>query len=258
VRFTVGAGHTSPTQLVLVPMLLLLPVALVPLLVIAGLVLGSLPDYLRRTTAFDRIVLVVGDATYSLVPALVLIAAGVHSASWSHWPVLVAALAAQLVADAGISPARESFALGVPPSLQPSLLGWVALVDVLLAPIGFMAAHAGAEHAGGWLLVVPLLGLIAVFARERKARVEHAIELGNAYRGTTLLLSDVLEADDEYTGSHSWGVVTLALRVADAMGLDHEQRRNVEFSALLHDIGKIAVPRRSSTSPARSPRRSGW
>jgi putative nucleotidyltransferase with HDIG domain len=107
----------------------------------------------------------------------------------------------------------------------------------------------GTDHAGGWLLVVPLLGLIAVFARERQARIEHALELGRAYRGTTLLLSDVLEADDEYTGSHSWGVVTLALRVADAMGLDAHQRRNVEFGALLHDIGKIAVPKEIINKP---------
>jgi putative nucleotidyltransferase with HDIG domain len=101
------------------------------------------------------------------------------------------------------------------------------------------------------MLVLPLLGLIAVFARERQARIEHAVELGRAYRGTTLLLSDVLEADDEYTGSHSWGVVTLALRVADAMGLDAHERRNVEFGALLHDIGKIAVPKEIINKPGK-------
>jgi len=32
------------------------------------------------------------------------------------------------------------------------------------------------------------------------------------------LLSDVLEADDEYTGVHSRGVVSLSIAVADAMG----------------------------------------
>jgi putative nucleotidyltransferase with HDIG domain len=187
-------------------------------------------------------VLVAGDGAYAIAPAVVLIAAGVHGAAWSDWPVLVAALAAQLLVDAGVSTLRESLALGVPPALQPGMFGWVALVDALLAPIGFMAALAGSEQAGGWLLVVPLLSLIAVFASERNARIGHEIELGRAYRGTTLLLSDVLQADDEYTGSHSWGVVALALRVAEAMGLDHRQRRNVEFGALLHDIGKIAVP----------------
>jgi putative nucleotidyltransferase with HDIG domain len=44
-------------------------------------------------------------------------------------------------------------------------------------------------------------------------------------------------------------VVTLALRLADAMGLDSHQRRNVEFGALLHDIGKIAVPKEIINKP---------
>ena len=52
----------------------------------------------------------------------------------------------------------------------------------------------------------------------------------------------MVEADDAYTGSHSRGVVELSLAVSDRLGLGFEQRRNVEFAALLHDVGKIAVP----------------
>jgi HD-GYP domain-containing protein (c-di-GMP phosphodiesterase class II) len=37
--------------------------------------------------------------------------------------------------------------------------------------------------------------------------------------------------------------VSLSIAVADAMGLTSKQRRNVEFGALLHDVGKIAVPK---------------
>ena len=35
----------------------------------------------------------------------------------------------------------------------------------------------------------------------------------------------------------------LALAVADEFGLDAKRKRNVEFGALLHDVGKIAVPK---------------
>jgi putative nucleotidyltransferase with HDIG domain len=249
IRFTVGAGYTIPTQLVFVPMLFLLPTPLVPLLVMAGIALGNLPDYLRRRTHLDRLLLAPGDAFYAVPPALVLTLAGAQHASWGQLPVYLAALAAQLAFDPLWSTVREWLALGVSPRLQPQLLGWVLLVDALLAPIGFMAAWAGTEAAGGWMLVLPLLGLVALFANERRARIDHALELGRAYRGTTLLLSDVLEADDGYTGSHSWGVVSLALRVADAMGLDADRRRNVEFGALLHDVGKIAVPNEIINKP---------
>ncbi len=99
------------------------------------------------------------------------------------------------------------------------------------------------------ILVLPLAGLLLVFALERGARVRQAIELSRAYRGTTLLLSDVLEADDEYTGFHSRSVVSLSVAVADTMGLRSRQRRNVEFGALLHDVGKIAVPKEIINKP---------
>jgi putative nucleotidyltransferase with HDIG domain len=251
IKFAVGASYTIPTQLVFVPMLFLLPTPIVPLMVIAASVLIVLPDVLSGRKHPDRFLIGPTDAAYAIPPVLVLLLTHAETASWSRWPVYVAALVAQLAFDSGFGTLREWLALGVPPRVQAELLDLVLLVDVLLAPIGFMAARAGSEVTGGWLLVAPLLGLIAVFARERQARIEHALELGRAYRGTTLLLSDVLEADDEYTGSHSWGVVTLALRVADAMGLDAHQRRNVEFGALLHDIGKIAVPKEIINKPGK-------
>jgi putative nucleotidyltransferase with HDIG domain len=70
-----------------------------------------------------------------------------------------------------------------------------------------------------------------------------AIELSAAYRGTAMLLGDVLSDDDEYTGLHSHDVVELALRVADELHVDAVERRLVELGALMHDIGKLATPK---------------
>jgi len=122
-------------------------------------------------------------------------------------------------------------------------------VDVLLSPVGLLAAMAAVVEPYAVLLVLPLAGLLLVFALERGARVRQAIELSRAYRGTTLLLSDVLEVDDEYTGFHSRSVVSLSVAVADEMGLSPKERRNVEFGALLHDVGKIAVPKEIINKP---------
>ena len=249
IRFAIGATFTSPLQLVFVPMLFLLPTPLVPLIVLVAMVISLIPELVSGKKHLDRYLLAGGDLVYVIPPVLVLLLGHAQTADWQHVPLFAAALVAQLALDPLLASARGWLALGVPPKLQLQESDLVLVVDAMLAPIGFMAALVGTDHAGGWLLVVPLLGLITVFARERQARIEHALELGRAYRGTTLLLSDVLEADDEYTGSHSWGVVTLALRVADAMGLDAHQRRNVEFGALLHDIGKIAVPKEIINKP---------
>jgi putative nucleotidyltransferase with HDIG domain len=101
------------------------------------------------------------------------------------------------------------------------------------------------------LTIVPMLGLLAMFARERASRLSGLLELGETYRGTALLLGDVVEADDAYTGMHSQGVVELVLAVSDRLGLDPDCRRNLEFAALLHDVGKIAIPKEIINKPGK-------
>jgi putative nucleotidyltransferase with HDIG domain len=242
IRFTIGFGYTAPTQIVLVPMLLLLPPALVPLLVAVGYTVGNLPEYFSGRRHPSRALLGIGNAWHAVGPAIVLVMAGPVGVSLSHWPVYLAALLAQFAFDFAWSTLREWLWMGVPPRMQFGVSVWPFLVDGMLSCIGLMAALAGRDDPAAALLVLPLAGLLALFARERQARLDNALELSRAYRGTTLLLSDVLEADDEYTGLHSRDVVSLSLAVADEMKLEPLPRRIVEFGALLHDVGKIAVP----------------
>ena len=243
VEFDVGAGFTVPTQLVFVPVLFLVDPAWAPLVVAAGLVLGRMRDIARDRNPGRQLLVAVGNAWYATGPAVVLVAAGVHEIAWEHWPVYVLALASQFVTDTAVGVARERLVLGVPPRLQLRMTGLVFLVDILLTPIGLMAALVAQDEPLAFLLVLPLVALLRVFARERAARIDQAIELSAAYRGTALLLGEVIAHDDEYTGEHSYGVIALSLEIADELGLDEDDRRLVEFGALLHDVGKIAVPK---------------
>jgi putative nucleotidyltransferase with HDIG domain len=77
------------------------------------------------------------------------------------------------------------------------------------------------------------------------------MELKNAYQGTALVLGDVVEADDSYTGEHCKSVVRLALDVGERLGLSSDQRRNLEFGALLHDVGKVAIPKEIINKPGK-------
>jgi putative nucleotidyltransferase with HDIG domain len=242
VQFDVGTGYTVPSELVLVPMLILAPPALVPLLVAAGVLAGRLVSHLRDHTHVSRLAFALPDAWYAVGPATVMALLAPGHVGARDWPVLLLALLAQTIFDAGITVLRDRLAHGVPPELALRLLAWVFAVDLALAPIGALAGIAGQREPLAVLAIVPLMGLFVMFARERRQGIDHALALSHAYRGTALLMSDVLEADDAYTGGeHSHGVVALALAVADALGLDGRERRNLEFGALLHDIGKIRV-----------------
>jgi HD-GYP domain-containing protein (c-di-GMP phosphodiesterase class II) len=127
----------------------------------------------------------------------------------------------------------------------------VWLVDCALASVGLAVAFAAVDNDYGFLLALPLILLLAVFARERRLHIDHALELSAAYRGTAFLLGDVVEADDAYTGSHSREFVDLAMAVAHELGLDAKQRREVEFAALPHDVGKVRIPKEISKKPGK-------
>jgi putative nucleotidyltransferase with HDIG domain len=243
VEFDVGAGYTPPTQIVFVPALFLVDPAWVPLVVAAGLALGRVRDILRDHNPERQLVVAIGNAWYAVGPALVFVLAGVDGFHWSDWPFFVLALISQFAADTAAGATREWLVLGVQPRLQLHMTGLVFLVDVLLTPIGLLAAIAAQDQPLAFLLVLPLAGLLRIFARERSARIDQAIELSAAYRGTAFLLGEVIVHDDEYTGEHSYGVISLSLEIAGELGLDEDERRLVEFGALLHDVGKISLPK---------------
>jgi hypothetical protein len=241
VSFESGIGYAIPVQLVLVPMLFVLPLPWVPLCVAAGYLLRD-PRHLPQMT-LPRASLRLVSSWHALGPAVVLaVAAGTGGGvpHWSAWPVYTGALAAQFALDSGVGWIREE-GLGAPHSPLRTQ-GFSYAVDAGLAPIGLLVAFAAVRHPALVLVVLPLVGLLALLAREREQRIDAALELGHAYRGTALLLGDVVEADDAYTGAHSRDVVSLTLDVAARLGLSARERRNAEFVALLHDVGKIRIP----------------
>jgi HD-GYP domain-containing protein (c-di-GMP phosphodiesterase class II) len=119
---------------------------------------------------------------------------------------------------------------------------WAFVVDASLAPVALALVLAQYRHVYSVFLVMPLVGLLTAFARERGTRIDHALELKHAYQRTAFLLGEVVESNDAYTGLHSRQVVSLAVDVAQQLGLSPYERRKTEFAALLHDVGKIRVP----------------
>ena len=244
IELEVGSGFASPIELVLIPMLFALPAGQVPALVALALVAGQVPSYLRKQASLQRIVVSIGNACFALAPATVFVLWYEPSASAAKLAVITtAAVFAQFASDAGIAILRERFSVGVNPTALIRPLAWTFFVDACLASVGFAAALAGSfVWKPAYLLPLTLLLLTRLFARERADRLSHALELSAAYRGTALLLGDVVEADDAYTGAHSHDVVELSLGVADRLGLDARSRHLTEFTALLHDVGKIKIP----------------
>jgi putative nucleotidyltransferase with HDIG domain len=249
VEIDLALGFAVPTELAVVPMLFLLPPAYVPLLVAAGLMLGRAVDVVVARRHPERLVRGLCDAWFVLAPAAVFVAGsvdGVHAADWPWW---LLAFAAQIGVDALVSSVGEWLRAGRWPRLHMRELGVVAFVDGALAPIGLLVAAVAADAPLALVAVVPLGALIAALAQERKARLEQAVELSSAYQGVALLLGEVIEDDDHYTGEHSRGVVALSVEIAQELGMTERDQRLVEFGALLHDVGKLRVPNEIINKP---------
>ena len=64
-------------------------------------------------------------------------------------------------------------------------------------------------------------------------------------------LAKTIDAKDKYTNGHSTRVAEYSMLIAKRMGYEGEKLEQLEFSALLHDIGKIGVPREIINKPSR-------
>jgi HD-GYP domain-containing protein (c-di-GMP phosphodiesterase class II) len=249
VRFETPFGFTVPTQLGFVPLLFAMPVAIVPIAVVMALVIGRLPDVVAGTFRPSRLPQTVGNSWFAIGPAAVFALAHTEPRN-AGAALLIAALAAQFAGDFTVSAVR--FAIGRGLSFSAQLRDtWVYAVDAALSGMALLVAEDIHTTPAAALAPLPLLGVLALFARERHERLESLVELNNAYRGTALVLGDVVEADDEYTGEHCKGVVGLALALGDHFRLGAEQCRNLEFAALLHDVGKIAIPKEIINKPGK-------
>jgi HD-GYP domain-containing protein (c-di-GMP phosphodiesterase class II) len=250
-RIDLPLAWTSPVQLALVPVLFLLPPWLVPLTMAAAIILTRLPEVVRGKVAPARILLSLGNAWFTVGPAAVLALAGAPTAAEAGLPLLAAMLAAQIVTDFASSALWMFLTTREPLAEQIKEAYLVYAVDIALFPVGVLAALA-IDHSPYYVtLVVPLFGVLAVFANERRVRLDQLTELNGAYRGTAMVLAEVVDADDAYTGMHTRDVVELSVAVADRMRLDAESRRKVEFGALLHDVGKVAIPNEIINKPDR-------
>jgi putative nucleotidyltransferase with HDIG domain len=133
------------------------------------------------------------------------------------------------------------------PVTETAEFGAFVSVPITFSDGQFYGTLCAASHHAQPSLEYRDLQLLHVFARliadqiERQQLQDSAriLEL-HAMAANTLIAA--LEARDGYTSEHSKAVVGLAAIVAERLGLGDAAVAQVRQAALLHDIGKIAIP----------------
>jgi putative two-component system response regulator len=90
-----------------------------------------------------------------------------------------------------------------------------------------------------------------VRARERRSKELQLIQLQSSYKASLRTLANAIEARDTTTGQHVERVNAYAQALAEEMRWSEESRSALEFGAILHDIGKIAVPESILAKPGK-------
>jgi diguanylate cyclase (GGDEF)-like protein len=132
----------------------------------------------------------------------------------------------------------------VPP---PPGLSWP---DLAIAPLrndgklaGFIAVReptTDSEHT-----IDEILRLLRGISDQSAVALERARNYENleeTFVSTVEALANALEANDEYTSSHTRWITDMALRVGEALGFECQELKRLELGALFHDIGKIGIP----------------
>jgi putative nucleotidyltransferase with HDIG domain len=93
---------------------------------------------------------------------------------------------------------------------------------------------------------------LALVNRNLKVRTSDLVDQQHSlFLSTVKSLVSAIDAKDEYTRHHSTRVTEFTLKIARAMGYSEKELGDLELAALLHDVGKIAVPENILNKPGR-------
>ncbi|MGB6370546.1 MAG: HD-GYP domain-containing protein [Atribacterota bacterium] len=103
------------------------------------------------------------------------------------------------------------------------------------APIGFLMAIVYVE--------VGIFGILLFFLPLLLARrsFELYTKMRKVYLDTIRALAAAIDAKDPYTKGHSERVAHTSVALAQELNLSDQDIENIEYTALLHDIGKIGI-----------------
>ncbi len=137
----------------------------------------------------------------------------------------------------------------LPPVIAAAWYGFRGAVYVTLAISILFSFHAILDwpenymeqaNQGGELVSFWAVGLVAGWLFERERSLLSNIVRAN--EETLFGLVSALDMKEHNTNLHSQRVRQNTLLLADRFGLDEAKKQTIGFGALLHDVGKIAVP----------------
>jgi|GEM_PF-604663 len=120
--------------------------------------------------------------------------------------------------------------------------------DVLIVPLVIKGVNVGYlsvdEPYDGNIPGLETVHLLELFANQAAIAIENIRlynDLERSYYDTLKAFVAAMDAKDPYTKGHSENVRHYALKIARHIGLSEERIKLIDYSSLLHDIGKLGI-----------------
>ena len=100
------------------------------------------------------------------------------------------------------------------------------------------------------IVLIVVLNIAVVRVRTKKS-LKRQLEYKNITIESIQAIARTIDAKDEYTNGHSIRVGYYSKIIAENLGMTQDEVDNIYYIALLHDIGKIAIPDNILNKPGR-------
>lgn len=110
-----------------------------------------------------------------------------------------------------------------------------------------LAVNMRVVNIGSLIAILPLLAILYLTFKSWTKHLEdthqHLAELNELYMSTVESLATAVDAKDQVTHGHIRRVQAFSIRLARALGITNDlELKAIEAAALLHDMGKLAIP----------------
>ena len=116
-------------------------------------------------------------------------------------------------------------------------------IAIDLSDDGAHYLFASGMAAGTILAMAPaLLDNFLLLVRQTWEAVGHSMKSERSFLAAAVLLARLADSKDDYTHGHSLRVSGLSCALGEELGISPDAMRTLRVGAILHDLGKLAIP----------------